>query len=300
MSAIVHFSSALAAGSLVVGKTTVNTQVTGLVDVSVDYLCRSADLPTHVAKFYIDAPPPVFPSKTIARSTLSQGRLHMVNYGVSDEYGIATISARYAGVTSQPIKPFKSFEYSDFATGARVYVSLTGFFGGPYEVGAFNEADNDFAYNHALTVGMRGRTEGFKYTWASLDTGTLPETLPPKPSTDDAFDELELIPGALTYNTDLSGRFGDRFAQAVWTEISQGQLEQSYAPAPATAFDVLTYAAEKSGLVGTVPTVFAVLSVDDWRSRGVQPQVFFNTSRRTEAVTPSVYIREIEYRPFTR
>ena len=300
MPATVHFSPTLAAGSLMIGKATVNTQSTGLVDVSVDYICRSADLPTHVAKFYIDAPPPVFPSKTIARSALAQGRLHMVNYGVSDQYGIATINARYAGVTSQPVKPFKSFEYSDFSTAARVYVSLTGFFGGQLEVIAFNEADNDFAYNDAMTVGMRGRTEGVKYTWASLDTGTLPETLPPKPSTDDAFAELELIPGALSYNTDLTGRFGDRFATQVWTQIAQGQLQQNYAPASATALQVLSYAADKNGLVGTVPNAFAVLSVDDWRSRGVQPQVFFNTSRRTEAVTPSVYIREIEYRPFTR
>lgn len=300
MSATVHFAPTLAAGSLMIGKATVNTQATGLVDVMVDYICRSADLPTHVAKFYIDAPPPVFPSKTIARSALAQGRLHMVNYGVSDQYGIATIQARYAGVTSQPIKVFKSFDYSDFTIAARVYVSLTGFFGGQFEVIAFNEADNDFATNHALTVGMRGRTEGVKYTWASLDTGTLPETLPPKPSIDDAFAELELIPGALTYRTDFSGRFGDRFAQAVWTEISQGVLTQNYEPAQATALQVLLYAAEQNGLVGPVQRAFAALSVDDWRSRGVVPQVGFNISRRTEAVTPSVYIREIEYRPFVR
>lgn len=297
MPAIVHFSPALSSGSLVVGKTTVNTQSTGLVDVSVDYLCRSTDLPNLVAKFYIDAPPPVFPSKTIARSALAQGRLHMVNYGVSDEYGIATINARYAGVTSQPVKPFKTFDYFEFGVGARVYVSLTGFYGGQGEVIAFNEPYNDFArLYYAATVGMRGRLESIKYTYATLDTSAaLPETMPPQPLPQDVIAELELIPGAFS-TSDYVGQFGEVFGSNTITVVQNMEtFTLNYEPDKVSGYTVMEYARTQNDI-----RQFTDLTLEQWRERGVMPDVFINVARQTQAVTPSVYIREIEYRPFTR
>lgn len=298
MPALVHFAPDLTQGSLVIGPSSVNTQVNGLVEVSIDYICRESDLDTQVEKFYVDAPPPIFPTRGISPSNLQQGKLFMINYGVTHQYGVATINARYAGVTSKAILPFKTFSYNDFAVGAKVYVSLTGSFGGQDYLPQ-NEADNDFLFgnNYAMTVGMRGRVESIKYTWASLDTDALPTSLPARPTAADAIAEIELIAGAISYRTDLQGRFGSVFTKAVWTEIAAGQLAQSYEPVKVGALEVLEYAAAQNGLVGLVPRVFESLTVDQWTARGVGPRILFSVSRRTEAVTPSVYIREIEYKP---
>lgn len=298
MPVLVHFAPGLTQGNLLIGPSSVNTQVNGLVEVSIDYICREADLETQVEKFFVDAPPPIFPARSISPSNLEQGKLFMVNYGVSQQYGVATINARYAGVTSKAIRPFKTFSYNDFAVGAKVYVSLTGSFGGS-EYLPYAEPDNDFLKtgNHSMTVGMRGRVESVKYTWASLDTDVVPTSLPTRPTAADAIADIELIAGAISYRTDLEGRFGSVFTQAVWTEIAAGQLEQSYEPVKVGALEVLEYAAAQNGLVGLVPRVFDSLTVDQWTARGVGPQIFFAISRRVEAVTPSVYIREIEYKP---
>lgn len=301
MPATVHFAPELTQGNLVIGRTIVNTQVTGLVDVSIDYICRQSDLEAQVEKFFVDAEPPIFPARSISPNNLQQGKLFMVNYGVDQQYGVATINARYAGVTSKAIRPFKTFDYDDFAVAARVYVSLSGNFGGQDYIGP-GELDNDFVSgnNYAMTVGLRGRVESVKYTWASLDTGVLPGNLPSRPLEADAIADIELIPGALVYRTDLSGKFGSVFTQSTWTEIAAGQLQQSYQPATATAFEVLSYAATQNGLSGSPPNAFLPLTVEQWLARGVGPQIGFTIARRTESVTPSVYIREIEYKPTVR
>jgi hypothetical protein len=302
MPALVHFAPSLTQGNLTIGPSSVNTQVNGLVEVSIDYICRESDLEAQIEKFYVDAPPPIFPTRGISPSNLQQGKLFMVNYGVTQQYGVATINARYAGVTSKAVRPFKTFSYSDFAVGAKVYVSLTGNFGGG-DFLPFNEPDNDFlggSNNYSMTVGMRGRVESIKYTWASLDTDAVPTSLPARPTAADAIADIELIAGAISYRTDLTGRFGNVFSEAVWQEIAAGQLEQSYQPVNVGALEVLQYAAQQNGLVGLVPRVFDALTIDQWTARGVGPQILFSISRRSEAVTPSVYIREIEYKPSVR
>jgi hypothetical protein len=293
MPSVVHFAPSLGAGALLIAKSMVNTQVTGLVEVSVDYICRSADLPTQVAKFFLDAPPPIFPSKTISTSSLAQGKLFMVNYGVTDQYGIATINARYAGVTARPIKPFATFEYSNFAVAVPVYVGLSGQFGSQMFVGL--EVDNDFVFPSApMTVAMRGRAEAIGYTFATLSANQTPEL--PQPT--DPFAELELVPNAINYNTDKSGRFGD-----VLTENPTFSIIGAPPPPPATvtAFEVLQYAAASAGLPGTGPSEwFGGLTVAQWQERGVVPRVFYQTSREVQSITPSVYVREIKYAPLVR
>lgn len=301
MPATVHFAPELTQGNLVIGRTIVNTQVTGLVDVSIDYICRQSDLEAQVEKFFVDAEPPIFPARSISPNNLQQGKLFMVNYGVDQQYGVATINARYAGVTSKPIRPFKTFDYDTFAVGARVYVALSGNFGSQDYIGGI-EPNNDFSSgnNYAMTVGMRGRVESVKYTWASLDTGVLPEGLPDRPFPFEAIADIELIPGTLNYRDDLQGEFGSLFMEQVWTQISETQTASSYAPAKVSALDVLNYAVTQNGLSGGAPNAFASLTVEQWLARGVGPQIFFTIARRTEAVTPSVYIREIEYKPSVR
>jgi hypothetical protein len=201
MPSVVHFAPSLVAGSLLIAKSMVNTQATGLVEVSVDYICRSADLPSQVAKFFLDAPPPIFPSKTISTSSLARGKLFMLNYGVTDQYGIATINARYAGVTAKAARPFATFEYSSFAVGVPVYANLAGVFGSQAFIGGV-QYDNDFSAGAALLlVGMRGRAEIVKYTFATLDEESgAPTSLPPQPSNDKALAKLELVPDNIITN----------------------------------------------------------------------------------------------------
>jgi hypothetical protein len=301
MAAVLHFNPTLQAGGLVLARTTVNTQLTGLIDVSIDYVCRAQDIPSQVLKFFIDAPPPIFPSKTIPRAALAGGQLFMANYSVTQEYGVGTISARYAGVTSKPVRPFKTFEYSSFAAAARVYVALSGAFGSRDFIGAA-EPFNDFGSigPGALTVGMKGRVEAVKYTWATLDTGSaLPATVPPQPAREDAFAELDLIPNAVSV-IEREGRFGELFQSSIVQTVIDGVPTEgpSYEPPLVSAVEVADFAAQRFGLTGWQD--FRQLTPDDWRSRGVVPEVFYSIGRRTEAITPSVYVREIVYQPFVR
>jgi hypothetical protein len=292
MPSVVHFAPSLGAGALLIAKSMVNTQVTGLVEVSVDYICRSADLPSQVAKFFLDAPPPIFPSKTISTSSLAQGKLFMVNYGVTDQYGIATINARYAGVSSRPIKPFATFEYSSFAVAVPVYVGLSGKFGSQMFVGF--EADDDFTFPPApMVVPMRGRAEAISYTFATLSANDAPEL--PQPT--DPFAELELVPEAIRYNTDKTGRFGDVLTAPQISVIGVTPAT----PATVGSFQVLQYAAQSAGLPGAQPQEwFGGLTVAQWKERGVTPFVGYQISRQVQAITPSVYVREIKYKPLVR
>jgi hypothetical protein len=301
MPATIHFSPSLVSGGLLLGKTNVNTQVSGLVDVSIDYICRTADLDIHLDKFFLDAPPPTFPSRTISPGALAESKLFMVNYGVDDQYGVATISARYAGVTSKPIKPYATFEYSDFSAAVPVFVNTSGAFGAQDFIGF--EPNNDFQFMPgAMTIGMRGRLESISYTFATLDSASaIPTTLPPPPAAEDAFAELELIPGAIN-STDFNGRFGEVFTEAQLQVIIDGQPGGSnFVPPLINSLQVLEFAAQANGLPGAGPSQwFGGLSVDQWRARGVLPAALYNIARRTQAITPSVYVREIKYRPFVR
>jgi hypothetical protein len=301
MPSVVHFAPSLVSGGLLVGKTNVNTQVTGLVDVTVDYICRTADLDTHLEKFFLDAPPPVFPSRTISTTALVEGKLFMVNYGVNDQYGVATISARYAGVTSKPIKPYATFEYIDFAVRVPVYVNTTGAFGSQQFIG-YIEANNDFsAPPGAMTVRMRGRAEAISYAWATLDTSSpAPLLLPPAPSEADAFAELELVGGGISV-TEFEGEFGYA-ANAQLPLFTIGDPNAAnYTPPKVASLDVLYFVAQANGLPPGKPSEsFQGLTMNDWRARGVVPRAYYSISRRTQAVTPSVYVREIEYAPTVR
>jgi hypothetical protein len=298
MPSTVHFAPSLGAGALLIAKSMVNTQATGLVEVSVDYICRSADLPSQVAKFFLDAPPPIFPSKTISTSSLAQGKLFMVNYGVTDQYGIATINARYAGVTAKAARPFATFEYSSFAVGVPVYANLAGVFGSQAFMGG-GEYDNDFSVGAALLlVGMRGRVEIVKYTFATLDEESgAPTSLPPQPSNDKALAKLELVPDNIIIG-DKVGRFGDVLTVPPPVQLFDPLGNPPPVPPLVSAPAVVDYLV----LANAYPAGFQFrdLTLEEWRARGVEPAIYWNTSTRTEAVTPSVYIREIVYAPAVR
>jgi hypothetical protein len=295
MPAIVHFAPSLTAGGLLISKSQVNTQITGLVEVSVDYLCRSSDLPTVIAKFFLDAPPPIFPSRVISQASLAQGKLFMVNYGVTDQYGVATINARYAGVTSKQIKPFATFEYSSFGVAVSVYANTAGNFGSQSYLAPL-ESSNEFQFPPGImTVGMRGRAESVKYTFATLDAESgIPTALPPPPNNESAFAKLELIPGAIS-STDVNGRFGDVLTDPSPFQVFDPINNPPAPPETVNSNDVINYVAQVNNF--PTGTDFRNLTIDQWRARGVVPSVFWETERRVEAVTPSVYVREIIYRP---
>lgn len=294
MPATVLFAPSLVSGALLLGNTNVVTQVTGLVEVNIDYICRRADLDAQLDKFFLDAPPPTFPTRAISAATLKEGKLFMVNYGVQDQYGVVTISAKYVGVTSKPIKPYLNFAYKDFNTLVGVHVSTSGYFGGQDKVFELfpNEVDNDFLFRPAFRVGFKGRAEEISYNFATLDTA-FDESALIAPPTDKVFAEIALTNIIIDGTT--SGRFGSVFNTATLDLLIDGVPAPDFTePAVVTPQEVRDFAATQNGLDRS----FSELSLEDWTGRGVRPRVNVNLSRRITAITPSVYLREFKFTPF--
>jgi hypothetical protein len=294
MPATVIFAPSLVSGALLLGSTSVTTQVTGLVEVSIEYICRRADIDAQLEKFFLDAPPPIFPSQTISASTLKNGKLFMLNYGVEDQYGVVTISARYVGVTSKQIKPYLNFAYKDFNVAVNVHVSTSGYFGGRLKVRELfpNETNNDFDSEPAFGVGFRGRSEEISYNFATLDT-VFDESTLTRPTNENAFAEIALT-GRIRDGT-FVGEFGSVFNSSTYDLLVVGSASPNFVePALVSAGAVRDYAAEQNGL----DRDFSTLTIADWADRGVMPNSNFLLSRRTTAITPSVYLREFKFTPF--
>jgi hypothetical protein len=71
-------------------------QVNGLVNVQVTYVGPASRHDQISRSFYLDAPPPIFPS-VVSASELVTGRLYMVSRSVSRENGLTTVQAEYVG-----------------------------------------------------------------------------------------------------------------------------------------------------------------------------------------------------------
>jgi len=71
-------------------------QVNGLVNVQVTYVGPASRHDQISRSFYLDAPPPIFPS-VVSPSELVTGRLYMVSRSVSRENGLTTVQATYVG-----------------------------------------------------------------------------------------------------------------------------------------------------------------------------------------------------------
>jgi len=282
MAATVIFNSAMQSGQLVIASSSVVTQATGLVEVVVEYVCRKSALASALEGFYIDAPPPIFPSSSISAGTLALGKLFMVSFSSETQHGISRIEARYVGVSSKTVRPFKSFRYSDFSVDEPVYVSLSGNFGQNLtSASAADSSSNDFLNIYpAMRVAFSGRLQSVTHTWAALADSAVP-TVAQQPAQEEAFAEIRLgsdARGIIVRTSNFEGAFGSG--------------------ATATSSQVVQYAADKNGYSTTGGYNFEGITLDQWLARGVKPTAYFRTGTRLEAITPSVYVREIEYIPY--
>jgi hypothetical protein len=84
------------ATGLVLSAQSAQEQVTGLVNVQVTYVAPVTKQAQASAKFYLDAPPPIWPS-VITRAELLTNNLYMVTRTVERMNGLCYIRAEYAG-----------------------------------------------------------------------------------------------------------------------------------------------------------------------------------------------------------
>ena len=97
MPSIVHTNSALQArAGVALVSQSLSEEVTGLVSVSLEYVCAAAKSSAVDRLFYPDAPPPVWPS-SIPRETLLARNLFLSARQVETSNGLARIRATYAG-----------------------------------------------------------------------------------------------------------------------------------------------------------------------------------------------------------
>jgi hypothetical protein len=81
---------------LVLSQQSAQEQTTGLVNVQLTYVCPASKQHALARNFYLDAPPPIFPS-VVSRAELLTNNLYMVNRSVQTANGLCTITADYAG-----------------------------------------------------------------------------------------------------------------------------------------------------------------------------------------------------------
>jgi len=96
MSSTVIGNATWSSTGLVLSQQTVQEQVTGLVNVQVTYVCPAAKQHTLARSFYLDAPPPIWPS-VVTRAELLTNNLYMVTRTVERLNGLCYIRAEYAG-----------------------------------------------------------------------------------------------------------------------------------------------------------------------------------------------------------
>jgi hypothetical protein len=89
-------SAAWNSTGLVLCQQSAQEQITGLVNVQLTYVCPASKQHALARNFYLDAPPPIFPS-VVSRAELLTNNLYMVNRSVQTANGLCTITADYAG-----------------------------------------------------------------------------------------------------------------------------------------------------------------------------------------------------------
>jgi hypothetical protein len=96
MPAIVYQSPGMAARRLALVSQSAQEQITGLVNVSVEYVTTTANRDRVAAMFYVDAPPPIWPD-SVNQFELQNRALYMVSRNITQANGLVTINAEYAG-----------------------------------------------------------------------------------------------------------------------------------------------------------------------------------------------------------
>jgi hypothetical protein len=142
---------------LVLSQQTAQEQVTGLVNVQVTYVAPVTKQSQVSAKFYTDAPPPIFPS-VVLRSELVTNNLYLVDRTIERANGLLTIQANYVGALQRAgFKGYYLREQNEYGKLGQAYNygrsrfgPLTAYVpgGGTREVG-FNTS---FVYDERLKV----------------------------------------------------------------------------------------------------------------------------------------------------
>ena len=118
---------------LVLSAQSAQEQVTGLVNVQVTYVAPVTKQAQASAKFYTDAPPPIWPS-VVSRSELVTNNLYLVDRTIERANGLVTINANYAGALqragfrgyylreqNEPRRRALSYNYSNEVTLVRQF-----------------------------------------------------------------------------------------------------------------------------------------------------------------------------------
>jgi hypothetical protein len=129
MPSIIHQSAAMDLRGLALVSQSVQEQVTGLVNVSVEYVTATPERVSDL--FYTDAPPPIWPT-SVDEWALQNRSLYMVSRNMTKANGLTTISAEYAGgllarngsptmlISTEREGPFG---YSNSSAAQTIYVS---------------------------------------------------------------------------------------------------------------------------------------------------------------------------------
>lgn len=96
MPSTVYTSPSLNARGLALVSQSVQEQISGLVNVSVEYVTTATRRDLVASMFYLDAPPPIFPD-CVNRFELQNRALYMVTRNITQANGLVTINAEYAG-----------------------------------------------------------------------------------------------------------------------------------------------------------------------------------------------------------
>jgi hypothetical protein len=96
MPALVHAQSALTQRGLLLTSEDAQEQINGLLNVAIEYVALPVYRDTVAQEFYVDAPPPIWPS-TVDRESLQGRSLFMSNRSIRQENGLLFIRAEYAG-----------------------------------------------------------------------------------------------------------------------------------------------------------------------------------------------------------
>jgi hypothetical protein len=102
MPSIVIKSTAFSTTGLVVNSQTFTEDISGLVRVAMTFTTTTAKRDTVSQLFYVDAPPPIFPT-SIDSYLLQSEQLYMVDRTVTQSNGLVQISAQYAGALKSSV-----------------------------------------------------------------------------------------------------------------------------------------------------------------------------------------------------
>jgi hypothetical protein len=109
------------ATGLVLSAQSAQEQVTGLVNVQVTYVAPASKQAQASAKFYTDAPPPIFPS-VVLRSELVTNNLYLVDRTIERANGLLTIQANYVGALQRAgFKGYYLREQVEHGKGANAF-----------------------------------------------------------------------------------------------------------------------------------------------------------------------------------